>query len=281
RGILKTVHVGETATFTCDLSNEELSSRKVQWYKQRVGDTLQLIVSLYGKPSSEFPQSRFSAHNSKDFSNLTIWNVVQEDEGMYHCVIDNWIKLEWSGTYLLVKGNTERTSNYIVVQQPIESNPLRPGDTATLQCSVLTNSEKNRCSGHHNVFWFRDGSKKSLPNIIYTDGNRTDQCEKRTDVQDGCVYRFSKKVSSSDAGTYYCAVATCGEILFGNGTKLHIQGICIIFIFKNHREAADLHSCQRFWAGLDLLTVAGYETIYSMGVFHLIDNTCSYVEILL
>uniref|UniRef100_A0A3P9CPD6 Signal-regulatory protein beta-2-like n=1 Tax=Maylandia zebra TaxID=106582 RepID=A0A3P9CPD6_9CICH len=192
--------------------------RKVQWYKQRVGDTLKLLVSLPGKPSSEFFQSRFSAHNSKDFSNLTIWNVAQEDEGMYHCGIDTWIKLEWSGTYL--------TSNYIVVQQPTESNPLRPGDTATLQCSVLTNSENNTCSGHHNVFWFRDGSNKSLPNIIYTHGNRTDQCEKRSDPQDGCVYRFSKNVSSSDAGTYYCAVATCGEILFGNGTTLDVQGIC-------------------------------------------------------
>uniref|UniRef100_A0A3Q4MSV8 Ig-like domain-containing protein n=1 Tax=Neolamprologus brichardi TaxID=32507 RepID=A0A3Q4MSV8_NEOBR len=98
-------------------------------------------------------------------------------------------------------------------------------DTATLQCSVLTNSEKNTCSGHHNVFWFRDGSNKSLPNIIYTHGNRTDQCEQRSDPQDGCVYRFSKTVSSSDAGTYYCAVATCGEILFGNGTKLDVQGM--------------------------------------------------------
>ncbi|XP_026016802.1 uncharacterized protein LOC113017917 [Astatotilapia calliptera] len=220
---VKTVHVGETATLTCVLPNEELGSRKVQWYKQRVGDTLKLLVSLSGKPSSEFFQSRFSAHNSKDFSNLTIWNVAQEDEGMYHCGIDTWIKLEWSGTYLLVKGNTERTSNYIVVQQPTESNPLRPGDTATLQCSVLTNSENNTCSGHHNVFWFRDGSNKSLPNIIYTHGNRTDQCEKRSDPQDGCVYRFSKNVGSSDAGTYYCAVATCGEILFGNGTTLDVQ----------------------------------------------------------
>ncbi|KAK2848674.1 hypothetical protein Q5P01_008508 [Channa striata] len=30
-------------------------------------------------------------------------------------------------------------------------------------------------------------------------------------------------ISSSDAGTYYCAVATCGQILFGNGTKLDID----------------------------------------------------------
>ncbi|CDQ70344.1 unnamed protein product [Oncorhynchus mykiss] len=30
-------------------------------------------------------------------------------------------------------------------------------------------------------------------------------------------------LSLSDAGTYYCAVATCGEILFGNGTNLNIE----------------------------------------------------------
>lgn len=112
---MKTVHVGETATLTCVLPNEELGSRKVQWYKQRVGDTLKLLVSLPGKPSSEFFQSRFSAHNSKDFSNLTIWNVAQEDEGMYHCGIDTWIKLEWSGTYLLVKGN-ELTNFYKIIK---------------------------------------------------------------------------------------------------------------------------------------------------------------------
>ncbi|KAJ8337701.1 hypothetical protein SKAU_G00366670 [Synaphobranchus kaupii] len=40
----------------------------------------------------------------------------------------------------------------------------------------------------------------------------------------GCVYNFPKRnLSLSDAGTYYCAVATCGEILFGNGTKLDIE----------------------------------------------------------
>ena len=70
------------------------------------------------------------------------------------------------------------------------------------------------------MFWFRVGSDKSHPNILYTDGNRRDECEDRSDTQKSCVHHFSKKVSSSDAGTYYCAVATCGEILFGNGAKV-------------------------------------------------------------
>uniref|UniRef100_I3KV91 Ig-like domain-containing protein n=1 Tax=Oreochromis niloticus TaxID=8128 RepID=I3KV91_ORENI len=223
---VKTVQLGEPANITCALPNV-VSSSGVHWYKQSVGDTLKLIVSLYERAAPEYGQeifkSRFQAHYDKKFSNLTILKAVQDDEGIYHCGMIEWINPEWTGTYLLVKGNTERTSNYIVVQQPIESNPVRPGDTANLQCSVLSDSENKSCPGDHNVFWFRAGSNKSHPNILYTHENRTDQCEKRSDYQKRCVYHFSKNVSSSDAGTYYCAVATCGEILLGNGTTVELK----------------------------------------------------------
>ncbi|XP_056456110.1 glypican-2 [Gadus chalcogrammus] len=40
-----------------------------------------------------------------------------------------------------------------------------------------------------------------------------------------CVYTLPKNnVDSSDAGTYYCALAACGEVVFGNGTQLDIPG---------------------------------------------------------
>ncbi|XP_078101762.1 uncharacterized protein LOC144514808 [Sander vitreus] len=32
-----------------------------------------------------------------------------------------------------------------------------------------------------------------------------------------------KSLNLSHAGTYYCAVASCGHVLFGNGTKLHLE----------------------------------------------------------
>uniref|UniRef100_A0A668V9S7 Ig-like domain-containing protein n=1 Tax=Oreochromis aureus TaxID=47969 RepID=A0A668V9S7_OREAU len=83
------------------------------------------------------------------------------------------------------------------------------------------------CPRDYNVFWFRPGSDQLHPSIIYTDGNRHSESEIISDSQERCLYRFSKNVSSSDAGTYYCAVATCGEILFGNGTKLDIEGILL------------------------------------------------------
>uniref|UniRef100_A0A3B4G361 Ig-like domain-containing protein n=1 Tax=Pundamilia nyererei TaxID=303518 RepID=A0A3B4G361_9CICH len=181
-----------------------LSSKAIYWYKQNVGETLKLILALYKNTppeyGPEFSNSRFNVNNDKNFSNLMILKTIQEDEGIYHCGITEWINAEWSGTYLLVKG-----------------------DTVTLECSVLSESQNEACPGDYNVFWFRAGSQKSHPNIIYSDGNRKNECEKRSETQKNCVYHFSKNISAFDAGTYYCAVATCGEIIFGNGTSVELE----------------------------------------------------------
>ena len=117
----------------------------------------------------------------------------------------------------------------------IQSDPVSSGDSVTLQCSVLSDSESKRCSEEHKVYWFRAGSNESHRSLIYAHGNSADECEKSPDGRSPqkCVYSFSKNISSSDAGTYYCAVATCGEILFGNGTKLDIEGK-LISIFLNY-----------------------------------------------
>ncbi|CAL8307602.1 unnamed protein product [Arctogadus glacialis] len=38
-----------------------------------------------------------------------------------------------------------------------------------------------------------------------------------------CVYTLPKNnADTSDAGTYYCALAACGEVVFGSGTKIDI-----------------------------------------------------------
>ncbi|XP_029297974.1 uncharacterized protein LOC115014954 isoform X4 [Cottoperca gobio] len=111
--------------------------------------------------------------------------------------------------------------------QDLPSDPVRPGDSVTLQCSVLSDSENKTCEGQHSVFWFRSGSDESHPKVIYAHGNSGDGCEKSPEAHapQKCIYNFSKNVSSSDAGTYYCAVATCGEIFFGDGTELEIEAV--------------------------------------------------------
>ncbi|XP_013122886.2 signal-regulatory protein beta-2 isoform X2 [Oreochromis niloticus] len=218
---VKTVQLGEPVTLTCALP-EGLQSGEVHWYKQNHGDTLKLIMTSFKSTPPEygpaFSKSRFKVDKDNNFSNVTILKTVQEDEGIYHCGLTEWIRTNWSGTYLFVKGNNQKTS--VVVQQLIGSNPLHPGETLTLQCSFFDSVNKT-CPGGLRVLWVRE-SQKSHP-VIYGNINTHNECEKRSDTQERCVYRFSKNVSSSDAGTYYCAVATCGEILFGNGTTLKLE----------------------------------------------------------
>ncbi|XP_062332931.1 uncharacterized protein LOC134032893 [Osmerus eperlanus] len=126
-----------------------------------------------------------------------------------------------NGTFVTVKGNHLQRSHYQTVWQQPESEPVHSGDSVTLQCSVLSES----CTGQHSVFWFRAG--ESHPGLLYTQGDRSEECEKRPETPSptrSCVYSLSKNnLSSSDSGTYYCAVATCGEILFGNGTRLDVE----------------------------------------------------------
>ncbi|XP_035983535.1 uncharacterized protein LOC118557511 [Fundulus heteroclitus] len=198
----------------------------IQWYKQSAGDSLQLILMLrkntdpiYGPGYSS---SSYKTTYENKTSNLTILKTDAENEGMYHCAHTNWLESTWSGTYLSIKGKTQKTSN-IVVQQPAVSHSAYPGDLVSLKCSLLTDSDQKSCSGEPDVFWIRSGSDKSYPDSIYIDGERSSYCEKRADIQQRCVYNFSKNVNASDAGTYYCAVATCGEILFGIGSNLNIQ----------------------------------------------------------
>ena len=116
-----------------------------------------------------------------------------------------------------------------IIQVP-PSAPVRPGDSVSLQCSVLSESENTACPGDHSVYWFRVRADESHPSFIYAHGSSGDECEKSPEAQtpQKCVYSFSKNVSSSDAGTYYCAVASCGEILFGNGAKLDVEGNCTL-----------------------------------------------------
>ncbi len=121
------------------------------------------------------------------------------------------------------------------------TDPVHPEDSAVaLQCTVLTQS----CAGEHNVYWFRRESGESPPGIIFTQERRNAQCERRSDVNstaDKCIYNLPKRnLSLSDAAIYYCAVAACGEILFGDATKPDVPGVHLSStILSAHRFVAN------------------------------------------
>uniref|UniRef100_A0A3B5QMH6 Ig-like domain-containing protein n=1 Tax=Xiphophorus maculatus TaxID=8083 RepID=A0A3B5QMH6_XIPMA len=186
---------------------KRLQGTWLHWYKQSAGGTLKFIVmqqkSIDPKYDPNAPASRMKATIDDKLGNLTIMETVLQDEGMYHCARMDWTESIWSGTYLSIK----------------VSDPARPADSENLQCSVVSESEDKACSGELNVFWFRTGSEQSHPEIIYTNDKELHICENTltSNAQKKCSYSFSKNFNSSD--TLYCAVATCGEILFGKETK--------------------------------------------------------------
>ncbi|XP_056239531.1 uncharacterized protein LOC130173972 [Seriola aureovittata] len=120
--------------------------------------------------------------------------------------------------------HTEASGCLLRVEVPT-SDAVHPGDSETLRCSVLSDSEKKTCPGDHSVYCFRAESHEFHLTLLYAHGQDGDICEKTLEAQltQKCVYNFSKSISFSDAGTHYCAVVMCGEILFGNGTKLDVE----------------------------------------------------------
>nr|XP_029522628.1 uncharacterized protein LOC115133498 [Oncorhynchus nerka] len=221
--------LGGTVTLTCFRPNMSVTS--FDWFKQSVGQKpLHMASSPYiGRDSfysnnfiKDFTETkRLGVRRGLYTCNLTISKAQPGDSATYYCSTRVIYELTiGEGTVLIVKDSESNSMS--VLQQPV-SESVQPGDSVTLNCTIHTET----CAGEHSVLWFRHGSGESRPGIIYTHGNRSDQCEKSTKAgspTQSCVYNLPKRnLSLSDAGTYYCAVASCGEILFGDGTKLELQ----------------------------------------------------------
>uniref|UniRef100_A0A8C1J6K9 Ig-like domain-containing protein n=1 Tax=Cyprinus carpio TaxID=7962 RepID=A0A8C1J6K9_CYPCA len=217
---LKIVQAGESVNFTCIFPKE--SRTTVAWVKQRAGEKPLLITSSYQALPVVF-ENNFDKHNrffvEKDDSrfNLSITNVKESDTATYYCVKYIYQFTFGESTDLIVKG---RHLNMQSDHERAVLDPVPPEDSeVALQCTVLTRS----CAGEHNVYWFRHESGESPPGIIFTQERRNGQCERSSDVNSTahkCIYSLPKRnLSHSDAGIYYCAVAACGQIQFGDARK--------------------------------------------------------------
>uniref|UniRef100_A0A4W4DYL2 Ig-like domain-containing protein n=1 Tax=Electrophorus electricus TaxID=8005 RepID=A0A4W4DYL2_ELEEL len=200
---LITAELGANLAILCNYSSDFM--HKVSWYKQTIG-TRQLLVA--------------DSHSCA----LSIVKTEQSDSATYYCAVAFLNIITFGdGTVLVIKDSEgAHYSNHTLLQQPM-LEPVHPGNSVTLQCTVLTEI----CVGGHSVYWFRHCSNESQPGIIYSNGHSKGQCQKSSvadSLTESFVYELTKRnLSLSDAGTYYCAVALCGEILFGNGTTLCIE----------------------------------------------------------
>ncbi|XP_062282198.1 uncharacterized protein LOC133986393 [Scomber scombrus] len=223
----KTVDVGQNVTLTCN--RQKSSQSNLFWIRVVSGTFPEILGGTYTFDYNAVDQynHHITAKQGPGTFVLHITETQLSDTAVYYCInVKNTRMTFLSGTFLRVKGPEP---DITAITQDFPSDPVSPRDSVTLQCSVLSDSESKRCPKEHKVFWFRAGSNESHRSLIYAHGNSADECEKSPEARSPkkCVYSFSKNVSSSDSGTYYCAVATCGEILFGNRTKLDSEASVI------------------------------------------------------
>uniref|UniRef100_A0A9J8B6Y7 Ig-like domain-containing protein n=1 Tax=Cyprinus carpio carpio TaxID=630221 RepID=A0A9J8B6Y7_CYPCA len=234
---LKIVQAGDSVNFACIFPKEPKTG--AVWVKQRVGEKPLSIASSYqglpGKFENDFDQhKRFFFVKDDSSFNLSITNTEELDTATYYCVKHFFTFTFGDVTDLIVK---DAQLNIQSNHQRAATDPVHPEDSGVaLQCTVLTQS----CAGEHNVYWFRRESGESPPGIIFTQEHRNAQCERSSDVNSTahkCIYSLPKRnLSLSDAGIYYCAVAACGEILFGDTRKVDLPDKC----FQTHWTTAAL-----------------------------------------
>ncbi|KAM6960054.1 uncharacterized protein LKV04_021675 isoform 2-T2 [Tautogolabrus adspersus] len=216
----KSANVGEEVTLNCFYEGD--IATKYYWYKQTLGQKPELLSTSYKYETrvtfhGEFNNnSRFTLDNKVGHNHLRITDVHITDTATYYCAFGLSSMFEFmEGTTLRVKGSG---LNFQLLINQSASEITKPGDDVTLSCTVHTGT----CDGEHSVYWFKD-SEESHPGLIYTHGDRNKPCPRKPNQQ-SCEYNLPmKSVNHSHAGTYYCAVASCGHILFGNGTKLDLE----------------------------------------------------------
>uniref|UniRef100_A0A8C5HG46 Ig-like domain-containing protein n=1 Tax=Gouania willdenowi TaxID=441366 RepID=A0A8C5HG46_GOUWI len=212
---LTVADINEDLTIKCNISGRDPSL--FYWYKMNFGSIVKKIVSAkFGVIKlEERNNARYNVTKVDDVYSLTIRNVSEADEGTYFCQGGTSFYIEIiSSTQVIVEG---KMSTAHLKQSPAEKW-VHLGDSVTLWCSLVSmcRESADQCPSKHRVHWFRPGSQ-SQPGIIYN----VSGYEQNNKM---CLYRFSKTIGDqSEAGTYYCAVATCGGILFGDGTKVTIK----------------------------------------------------------
>ncbi|XP_040887764.1 uncharacterized protein LOC121177505 [Toxotes jaculatrix] len=211
------LNVGENVTLPCLCQDN--TAVIFYWLKQKLGQKPKLILKFYMHSDKinfldEFQNNPRFSLSTGNSSFLKISHLQISDSATYYCASGNIRHFEFcQGTAVSVKGSG-LSIQALVHQSPSEN--VKPGGSVTLSCTVHTGT----CDGEHSVYWIRN-SEESQPGLIYTHGDRNDQCERKPDTQTHtCFYNLPMENHSlSHAGTYDCAVVSCGHILFGNRTK--------------------------------------------------------------
>uniref|UniRef100_A0A3P9I2Y5 Ig-like domain-containing protein n=1 Tax=Oryzias latipes TaxID=8090 RepID=A0A3P9I2Y5_ORYLA len=212
----KTVDAGEDVTLLCN--NLRLNVVFFFWMKSVPGKMPEIVGKRFSK-SDEFNNTgHFTTKEEDGRFFLKISKAKPSDIAFYYYLFH----LSYALFFICFSG--PHSDLPAVVQSSVD--PVTAGDVVALQCSVLSEFQNDACPEEHRVFWFRKTEGESHPTYIYARRSSDGDCDGGTETQplQNCVYSFLKNVSSSDAGLYYCAVAACGKVVFGNGTELDVEG---------------------------------------------------------
>ncbi|KAK7904670.1 hypothetical protein WMY93_017277 [Mugilogobius chulae] len=215
--------VGDNITLPCSSKDNLKHDSTLYWYKQSVR-TKPECVSSFGKyyqinmVLGEFNKKhRFTLDTEHNNNHLTIKNIQTSDSAVYLCIscfLHDLVIIESVTVFV------KRLEPKVEIQQsPTEET--QPGQSVILNCTVQTEG----CDEPHKVHWFKQ-SEESAAGVLYTDGGSSDQCQRKTKKSptNSCVYNLHMhNVSSEQTGTYYCAVAACGQVQFGNGTRVNVK----------------------------------------------------------
>uniref|UniRef100_A0A3Q4I161 Ig-like domain-containing protein n=1 Tax=Neolamprologus brichardi TaxID=32507 RepID=A0A3Q4I161_NEOBR len=187
--------VGGNLTLKCFHDGDR--SARLYWFKQNLGQKPKIIshffkYNLNNSSNEELKNNpRFTLDTQDGTYHLTIRDLKCSDSAIYYCVYYLYTLTFLETIIVSVKGSGV---NIKAVVQQSASETIQPGGSVTLNCTVHTGT----CDGEHS-------------------------CEKNEQTYN-CTYNLPvKSINVYNAGTYYCAVASCGHILFGSGKKLDFE----------------------------------------------------------
>ncbi|XP_053735615.1 uncharacterized protein LOC128767534 isoform X1 [Synchiropus splendidus] len=203
------VQVGHDVTLSCHHNDSRLWQGHFYWIRHTAKHVPEVLAASpqHGSPEAKIPRITVTRPRSSEFV-MDLSGAHLSDTGFYFCIETQYLNLlYYNATFLLVT-DTEPHKTAVVQTSPLEQKKK-------LQCSVLSDTKKSSCSEEDRVFWFKSGDDESTPDLLIAHENRGDECQQASPHT--CVYHLP--INSSDTGTYYCAVVSCGRVLFGNGTK--------------------------------------------------------------
>ncbi|XP_068444149.1 uncharacterized protein [Clinocottus analis] len=167
-------------------------------------------------------KERFQISQEAGTNHLVIKKLGMSDSATYYCGALEFHTIEFGeGAFLHVRASPSNSS--AVVQRPALAR-LRSGDSLNLSCTAHAGA----CAAARNLYWFRRGAARpaivSVAECEYLPNDERHEKE--------CTSNLTlTSVSSLDAGMYYCAVASCGEVEFGKGTRVQIAGGSFFMVY--------------------------------------------------